>query len=284
MVQNANCATSENRNRKAPPRPGSPAPSNSSAGSASSRASTPTRTVRFQDQEESRSASGRGRWQDNQPPSGNRDNQRQWAGQRPQGQRSPSPRPPLHNQSGPRPVPPQSERRWAAGQGTMALCVPRLHPTQGIGGRVGDHLLAVVISCHQLSRRVRPHRDAGCLLRVVLSVENSAVIVGFIHAMLNGHKHHRVCNVMCVVVGGAIQTVTRLEICRRVPAPRDRHPTHRRDQHPSLPINSQTGSGARLRANESRRHLHALSQIRCSLCLRGDTDCPVDRGERPACC
>ena len=63
LVQNANCATSDNRNRKASPRQGSPAPSNSSAGSASSRASTPTRTVRFQDQEESGSASGRGRWQ-----------------------------------------------------------------------------------------------------------------------------------------------------------------------------------------------------------------------------
>ena len=124
MVQNANCATSDSRNRKAPPRSGSPAPSNSSAGSASSRASTPTRTVRFQDQEESRSASGRGRWQGNQPPSGNRDNQRQWAGQRPQGQRSPSPRPPSPNQSGPRPVPPQSERRWAAGQGAPPLRPP----------------------------------------------------------------------------------------------------------------------------------------------------------------
>ena len=45
MVQNANCATSDNRNRKASPRQGSPAPSNSSAGSTS----TPTRTVRFQD-------------------------------------------------------------------------------------------------------------------------------------------------------------------------------------------------------------------------------------------
>ena len=55
MVQNANCATSDNRNRKVSPRQVSPAPSNSSAGSASSRASTPTRTVRFQDQVESRS-------------------------------------------------------------------------------------------------------------------------------------------------------------------------------------------------------------------------------------
>ena len=36
MVQNANCATPDNRNRKASPRQGSPAPSNSSAGSASS--------------------------------------------------------------------------------------------------------------------------------------------------------------------------------------------------------------------------------------------------------
>jgi len=36
MVQNANCAASDNRNRKASPRQGSPAPSNSSAGSASS--------------------------------------------------------------------------------------------------------------------------------------------------------------------------------------------------------------------------------------------------------
>ena len=116
MVQNANCATSENRNKKASPRQVSPAPSNSSAGSASSRASTPTRTVRFQDQAESRSignqgyaASGRGRWQGNPPPSGNRDNQRPWTGPRPQGQRPPSPRPPSPNQGGPRPVSPQSE-------------------------------------------------------------------------------------------------------------------------------------------------------------------------------
>jgi len=89
LVQNANCATSDNRNRKASPRQGSPAPSNSSAGSASSRASTPTRTVRFQDQVESGSASGKGRWQGNQSPSGNGNNQRPWAGQRPQGQRPP---------------------------------------------------------------------------------------------------------------------------------------------------------------------------------------------------
>ena len=131
MVQNANCATSDNRNRKASPRQVSPAPSNSSAGSASSRASTPTRTVRFQDQAESRStgnqgyaASGRGRWQSNQPPSGNRDNQRPWVGPRSQGQRPPSPRPSSPNQGGPRPVPPRSERRWAAGRGAPPLRPP----------------------------------------------------------------------------------------------------------------------------------------------------------------
>ena len=28
------------------------------------------------------------------------------------------------------------------------LCVPRLHPTQGVGGRIGDRPLAVVIGCH----------------------------------------------------------------------------------------------------------------------------------------
>jgi len=95
MVQNANCATSDNRNRRASPRQGSPALSNSSAKSASSRASTPMRTVRFQDQVESRSgnqgytASGRGRWQGNQSPQGNGNNQRPWAGQRPQGQKTP---------------------------------------------------------------------------------------------------------------------------------------------------------------------------------------------------
>ena len=69
----------------------------------------------------------------------------------------------------------------------------------------------MVIDYNQFSRRVHPHREAGYPILVVLCVESSAVIVVFIHVMLNGHKHHRVCNVMCVVGGGAIQTVTRLE-------------------------------------------------------------------------
>ena len=89
-VQNANCATTDNRNKKASPRQGSPAPSNSSAGSASSRASSLARTVRFQDQVESGyGESGKGRWQGNQSPQGN-NSPRPWAGQRPQGQRPPS--------------------------------------------------------------------------------------------------------------------------------------------------------------------------------------------------
>ena len=147
-------------------------------------------------------ASGRGRWQGNSPPTGNRDNQRPWAGPRPQGQRPPSPRHPSPNQGGPRPVSPQSERRWAAGQGAPPLRPPA-PPNTGNWRPGWRSPIEVVISCHQLSRRVHPHRDAGCLLRVVLFVESSAAIVGFIHAMLNGHKHPQVCNVMCVVVGGA---------------------------------------------------------------------------------
>ena len=123
-VQNANCATTDNRNKKASPRQGSPAPSNSSAGSASSRASSPARTVRFQDQVESGyGASGKGRWQGNQSPQGN-NSPRPWAGQRPQGQRPPSPRPPSPGQSGPRFPPPQSERQWTAGQGAPRLRAP----------------------------------------------------------------------------------------------------------------------------------------------------------------
>jgi len=130
-VQNANCATTDNRNKKASPRQGSPAPSNSSAGSASSRTSSPARTVRFQDQVESGyGASGKGRWQGNQSPQGN-NSPRSWVGQRPQGQRPPSPRPPSPGQNGPRFPPPQSERQWTAGQGTPRLRAPA-HPIQEI--------------------------------------------------------------------------------------------------------------------------------------------------------
>jgi len=139
LVQSANYATSDNRKRKASPRQGSPAHSNSSAGSASGRASTPTRTVRFQDQVESGSASGRGRWQGNQSPSGNGNNQRPWAGQRPQGQRSPSPRPPHQVKVA---LDLCRHRRKDSGRPVKVprVCVHRLHPTQEIGGQVGDRL------------------------------------------------------------------------------------------------------------------------------------------------
>ena len=152
------------------------------------------------------------------------------------------------------------------------VCVHRLHLTQEIGGQVGDRLLAIAIDCHQLSRRVHQHRDAGCRTLVVTYVDSSAVIVSFMDRMLCRHRHPRVCDALCVVCGDATHPATRLEFRHRLLVLRGRHPTSRRDQHPSLPISSPTGSGARPRANESRRHLHALSQIRRSLCLCRDTD------------
>ena len=94
-------------------------------------------------------------------------------------------------------------------------CVHRLHLTQEIGGQVGDRLLATEIDCHQLSRRVHQHRDAGCISLVAMSVESSAVTVGSMDQMLCWHKHLRVCDAMCVVDGDvdgdAIHPATRLE-------------------------------------------------------------------------
>ena len=50
--------------------------------------------------------------------------------------------------------------------------VHRLHPTQGIGGRDGDRLLAMVIDYHQLSRRVHQQRDAGIQILVATCVDS----------------------------------------------------------------------------------------------------------------
>ena len=156
-VQNANCATADNRNEKASPRQGSPAPRNSSAGSASSRTSSPARTVRFQDQVESGyGASGKGRWQSPQVATTQRT-----TGQRPQGQSPPSPWPPSPSQSGPRFPPPQSERQWTRQVKVPRAYVRRPHSIQEIGGRDGDHPPLIIIDRRQFSRRVRQHSDAG---------------------------------------------------------------------------------------------------------------------------
>jgi len=68
------------------------------------------------------------------------------------------------------------------------VCVPRLHPTQEIGGRDGDRLPVMVIDRRQLSRRMRHHRDAGCRISVATCVGNSAVIASFMNRMLCRHK------------------------------------------------------------------------------------------------
>jgi len=54
----------------------------------------------------------------------------------------------------------------------LRVYVHRLHPTQEIGGRVGDHLQVMVIDHHQLSRRVHQHRDAGFRIMVVTCVDS----------------------------------------------------------------------------------------------------------------
>ena len=65
-------------------------------------------------------------------------------------------------------------RRKDSGRPVKVPCVyvHRLHPTQGIEGRDGDHLQVMVIDRHQLSRRVRQHHDAGYRIMVVTCVDS----------------------------------------------------------------------------------------------------------------
>ena len=76
-------------------------------------------------------------------------------------------------------------------------CVHRLHLTQEIGGQVGDRLLATEIDCHQLSRRVRQHRDAGFGILVVMCVDSQVATAIFMDPTLCHHKHPRLA-MLCV--------------------------------------------------------------------------------------
>ena len=76
---------------------------------------------------------------------------------------------------------------------------------------MGDRLLAMVIDCRQLSRRVHQHRDAGCRTLVAMYVASSAVTVSFTDRMLCRRRHPRVCVALCVVCGDATHPATRLE-------------------------------------------------------------------------
>ena len=165
------------------------------------------------------------------------------------------------------------------GKGAHVL-VPRPRTMQATGGLVGDQPQAIVVVRRRRSNdagaEVQPtsgHRlPPTCRCSVVLDATSAvgwAATPCSMGLMLCHPRPHRPRDASSAANADATHSSTDRVTSHRRRVLRISRQVQRRDQPGMQPVRSQTGSGARTRASGPRRPVfyHALSRIRCSLCL-----------------
>ena len=174
------------------------------------------------------------------------------------------------------------------GKGAHVL-VPRPRAMQATGGPAGGHFQATQVVNRRFSNSIRRGRVAGARTQPTSSRRLLPICRRFADAMSVvtwdatpcsmgptpcPHRHHRPWNASSAANEDVVRPATRQAFSHQRQVFQTSQQDQLRDQAGMQPIRSQTGSGARTRASGPRRpmYLHALSQIKLSLCLRSDAD------------
>ena len=168
------------------------------------------------------------------------------------------------------------------GKGARVL-VPRPRAMQATGDPVGGHPQATEVANRRFTNSIRRGNNVGTratssrqqLLTCRHPVDvMSAVIWDATPCSMDPtpcpHRHHRPWNVSSAANEDVVRPATQQVPSRQCRMCQTSQQDQLRDQPGMQLIRSQTGSGARTRASGPRRsmYLHALGQIRRSLCLR----------------